>query len=92
IASDILNEGTIIVESQGQIVQQNDNAVISDLGIFQIYKTTGTYFPYDYIYWSSPVEGLNIQDVFSSSNGFNSYKYKFAPSLYNDTKSGIRTG
>jgi hypothetical protein len=83
----------ITVEDKGSFIQTDAAGTVAggDSNAFKIYKTTGGYYNYDYIYWSSPVD-VKIQNVFSTTNGFNNYKYKFVPQNYNDTKSGIRTG
>lgn len=79
----------ILVENQGSLIQTGTGTVTGgDASAFNIIKTTGTYYEYDYIYWSSPIENQAIQDVFKTSDGFTNYKYKFNPAAYNDEHSG----
>jgi hypothetical protein len=92
VQNTITNNGTITVEHQGSLVQMNDAAVNSGTGTYNIKKSTGGYYQYDYIYWSSPIENQLIQDVFKTIDGFNNHKYQFVPDEYNDTKSGLKTG
>jgi hypothetical protein len=84
----IENNGEIIVENTASLVQVNDAAVNSGTGVNKMEKNTTTYYPYDYIYWSSPVDGANLGSVFSTANGFTNYKYKFVPEKFKDVAQG----
>jgi hypothetical protein len=79
----------IQVENQGSLIQTGNGTVSGgDTSAFKVTKTTGTYYEYDYIYWSSPIENQAIQDVFKTSDGFTNYKYQFNPAAFNDENSG----
>jgi hypothetical protein len=92
VLNQIVNNGTIIVDHTGSLVQVNETDTNTGAGVYRIKKTTGGYYQYDYIYWSSPIENQNIENVFKTADGFNNYKYKLVPQAYNDTRSGRRTG
>jgi uncharacterized delta-60 repeat protein len=61
----ITNNGTLIIENSGSLVQVNDLAVNSDLGgsIFTMKRNTQPITRYDYTYWSSPVQNTSLFNV-----------------------------
>lgn len=79
IDNDIINNGDIIIENDGQLIQVNETDTNS--GTY-----TGTKFQVnriaqarnlDYVYWSSPVENYDV------SNLPNSHRYKWFPTAPN---------
>lgn len=78
------NLGTITVDNQGSLVQVNETDANTGSGQYNIKKTTGTYYNYDYFYWSSPVKDQTVGSVFSTIN----YKFTNNPQNYLDVKSG----
>ncbi|MEN8251345.1 MAG: PKD domain-containing protein, partial [Bacteroidota bacterium] len=62
----IVNEGMIIINHEGSLVQTDDAGVNSGTGSYNIHKTTRPYTEYDYTYWSSPVIGETIGNVFNT--------------------------
>ena len=66
IRYDIQNDGTIIVENTGALVQRENFSFIFGSGLFRMNKTTRplNHF-YDYVYWSSPFDAgaLTLGDV-----------------------------
>ena len=78
----IYNQGTIIVEHEGSIVQENDNANVTGTN-FQIEKTTTPYKMYDYTYWSSPIENADMS-LFPITN----HNYYFDTVAFEDVNSG----
>ncbi len=57
IRYDITNNGSIIVENQGALVQRDNQSVIDGSGLFRMNKTTQPLAHYyDYVYWSSPLQ------------------------------------
>ena len=66
VANIIDNNGIIEVEHEGTIIQ-NNNASNSGAGTYKIHKKTRPYTEYDYSYWSSPVVGATIGDVFNTN-------------------------
>ena len=58
---DIVNDGSIIVENEGSLVQHDDNSSIGGTGTFQLNKTS---LPldhyYDYVYWSNPLNSTGF--------------------------------
>lgn len=66
IRYDITNNGSIIVENQGALVQRDNQSVIDGSGLFRMNKTTRPLnHYYDYVYWSSPFDAgaLTLGDV-----------------------------
>jgi hypothetical protein len=72
------NNGIIIVENKASLVQNNDTAVNSGSGIYQIHKTTPTYIEYDYTYWASPIENAQIATVFAANEPSKIYDFTTA--------------
>ncbi len=75
VYNDIKNDGTIVVEHEGSLVQVNETDTNShpgsdppSTGTYKIKKTTRPYTEYDYTYWSSPVVGETIENVFINNS------------------------
>lgn len=58
--SDIINNGTLTVANNGSLVQVNDDAV--NTGTIS-YERIASLRRSDYVYWSSPIEGYNINAI-----------------------------
>jgi hypothetical protein len=83
VESDITNEGTIVVEHEGSLIQHNDLATIDGAGTYQIQKTTTSYNEYDYTYWSSPVDNETIGSVFAANPA--DYIFTLNPANFDDS-------
>jgi len=84
VSKTIVNNGSIVVESQGNVIQYE--ATNSNTGSnYLVKKTTSTAMDYDYIYWTSPVSNANIATVFSDNP---SYRYQFVTGNFVDLFSG----
>ena len=68
IGYDFVNNGAIVVEHEGSLVQTDDTSSVSGIGTYQIKKKTTLYAEYDYTYWSSPTSGETIEDVFNTNS------------------------
>ncbi|MFK7832929.1 MAG: lamin tail domain-containing protein [Winogradskyella sp.] len=67
IQNDIIANGDITVFPQGSVVQINDLATVTANGIITVQKETSLLNTYlDYTYWSSPVVGETIENIFST--------------------------
>jgi len=67
VENDIVANGDITVFPQGSVVQINDLATVTGSGTMTVQKLTSVLnTPYDYTYWSSPVAGETIENVFST--------------------------
>jgi len=80
VSNNIINDGNIIIETEGSLVQTDDNSSISGEGIFQLNKTSmplDNY--YDYVFWASPIISghLTLGDIKSDSWRY----YKFDPAI-----------
>ncbi|MEE9349771.1 MAG: hypothetical protein V3U80_06960, partial [Flavobacteriaceae bacterium] len=82
VVNSIFNDGTVIVEHQGSITQENDKATVTGTN-FQIQKTTTPYNMYDYTYWSSPIENADM-----SLFPMTSYNYYFDTAVFEDVNGG----
>lgn len=71
VIGDIDNNGTIVVEHEGSLVQYDETDVNTGTGMYQIHKTTRPYTEYDYTFWSSPVEGETVEDAFINNSSVN---------------------
>lgn len=83
--SDITNNGTLNIADNGSLVQVNDEAV--NIGNIS-YERIASMRRQDYVYWSSPLEGFNINSV--SPGTPTSLIWKFNPTTPN-TNDGIGT-
>lgn len=90
IKNTITNHGTIIVEDDGSLLQENDDVVNSNHGTIEIQKTSTPYVLYDYTYWSAPITNETLSNVLSASPQ-NSI-YKFITSNYLDLYGNIGGG
>jgi hypothetical protein len=69
--------GNLLVQDNGSLVMVNDSGVVTNNGNTQVYRTASGIRGYDYVYWSSPVFGQSIDNIYSSpSPGF---KYRWNP-------------
>lgn len=84
VSNDITNNGTIIVNHEGSIVQHNEGSSVTGTD-FQIEKTTPTYVDYDYTYWSSPTQNETIGSVFATNPS--NYIFEFITANFSDTDS-----
>lgn len=55
IQSKLTNDGILNVANNASLIQVNDNALNSGIGITNVTRTTASYELYDYTYWSSPI-------------------------------------
>ena len=83
--SDITNNGILNIADNGSLVQVNDEAV--NTGNIS-YERIASMRRQDYVYWSSPLEGFNINNV--SPGSPTSLIWKFNPTTAN-TNGGIGT-
>jgi hypothetical protein len=67
IQKDLLVEGSLDVSSEGSLVLVDDHGIIENPGSILIHKTTTELKPYDYTYWSSPVQNAQLESVFWNS-------------------------
>lgn len=84
VSKSIVNNGNLVVESQGNVIQYETTNTNTGTG-YKVKKTTSTAMDYDYIYWSSPVSNANIANVFSDNP---SYRYQFVTDNFVDLYSG----
>ncbi|WP_299105971.1 choice-of-anchor D domain-containing protein [uncultured Winogradskyella sp.] len=67
IENNIIADGDITVFTAGSVVQNNDLATVTANGTITVQKQTSMIStPYQYTYWSSPVVGETIENVFST--------------------------
>ena len=81
IQSEIINNGTITVESNGSIIQHN-NAAANTGTAYNIKRTTTPYKKFDYTYWSSPVANAAIGATFPTWRL--DYAFQFVTSSFAD--------
>lgn len=67
IENDIIADGDITVFTAGAVVQNNDLATVTANGTITVQKETSVISTqYQYTYWSSPVVGETVENVFST--------------------------
>ena len=87
IESDIVNDGIILVNNQGSLVQHNPDAVLSGQGTYKLVKTALPVDEYtDYVFWSSPLNSTSftLGDIVSNAWRY----YKFDPNVSGGTYPG----
>ena len=77
IQNDLTVTGNLTVESSGSLVMIDDNGVVTNTGTTQIKRTATGIRGYDYVYWSSPVTGQSVDNLYSSPTP--GFKYKWNP-------------
>jgi len=80
IEGKINNNGTLIRNSGGSIIQKDSGAI--NTGDATIYRTTSSYEKYDYVYWASPVADETMGSVFGSWR--TDYAFSFDATQFED--------
>jgi hypothetical protein len=75
IQSNITNSGTLTIANNGSLIQVNDTATNTGNIIYQ--RTATGIRGFDYVYWSSPVSGQSVDNIYSSP--IPGLKYKWNP-------------
>jgi hypothetical protein len=86
VAGKITNNGSIVIESQGNLVQYADAITNDGAGTYQVNKSASGAMDYDYIYWSSPVSDADLTSVFASNP--QDYIWEFVTGNFLDIYSG----
>lgn len=102
VENTISNEGTVIIEDTGSLLQTNTGAdANSGSGTYQVYKKSREYAEYDYNYWSSPVVGETATDAVTTNSSVavtgaatasttgSSLMYYYVPGNYNDANNDV---
>ncbi|MEL4457368.1 lamin tail domain-containing protein [Lutimonas vermicola] len=82
IENDLTVEGVLEIKHEGSLIMKSDKGNIKNNGLIQVHKTAMDLKPFDYTYWSSPVENAYLETVFNESpkNSF----YIFSASNFED--------
>ena len=67
IQKDLMVEGSLDISQEGSLVIVDDHGAMDNPGSIAIHKTTTELKPYDYTYWSSPVQNAQLESVFWNS-------------------------
>jgi hypothetical protein len=59
----IIPAGRFIIEDDGSLVQTKDVSFNQNFGEIEMYRETAELNDFDYVYWSSPVDGFSLGDV-----------------------------
>ncbi|WP_298497445.1 T9SS type A sorting domain-containing protein [uncultured Algibacter sp.] len=79
IEYDITNNGTILVETEGNFVQNDDAGTFTNNGISRVTKQTASKADwFYYTYWSSPVADETIGSVFPDVDGDRRFSFNAA--------------
>ena len=90
VENDVVIDGELIIETQGNFVQNNDTATFADNtinGVVQQKKKTLQSW-YSYTYWSSPVKDETIEGALSTTPVDRRFKFEAANFVDNDTEIG----
>jgi len=80
VENNIINNGSIIIEDSGNLLQVSDLSNISGSGSYTVKRTTPSVISrYVYTYWSSPLTSSALNEVSSDGNLY----YSFNPSTQN---------
>jgi trimeric autotransporter adhesin len=78
-----LTPSSITVENNGTILQPNNTATNLNTGNISYNRTTPALAAFDFVYWSTPVAGQNLQNIgFATGNQYN-YLFNSDSSVYN---------
>ncbi|MDX2430049.1 MAG: lamin tail domain-containing protein, partial [Bacteroides sp.] len=82
IQNNLLVSGNLEIRDKGSLRVINDDGLTDNHGDISIHKSTTLLKPYDYTYWSSPVQDAELETVFEASpkNSF----YIFSTENYED--------
>ena len=82
IQKDLFVKGDLEIENEASLLMHENDGIIELQGILNIHKNTEPLKMYDYTYWSSPVTGAVLQDVFKEApqNSF----FRFNTTEFND--------
>ncbi|WP_055444556.1 GEVED domain-containing protein [Lacinutrix himadriensis] len=69
--------GDLTIKSGGSLIQETDVATNNNTGNITMERTATIASSYDYIYWSSPVEGFNVTNVSPGSSNI----YEWIPTI-----------
>lgn len=84
IQDNFANNSSITVESDGSLIQRNDNGVNTGNNV-TVRRETSSYQLYDYTYWSSPVNGVTLGGAGMPFNSWNlGYAYSYNPANFID--------
>lgn len=75
--------GVLTVENDASLIQVNDTPSIANSGDIDLYRTTNV-SRYDYVYWSSPVQGFDVSDVYGVNTPL-SYTFEWIPTIATGT-------
>ena len=82
IEKDLTVDGLLEIENNASLVIRDDYGIIENNGELLVHKRSSYLEPYDYTFWSSPVEGNRLEEVFSDSPQ-NSY-FTFSAESFED--------
>jgi hypothetical protein len=69
VENNIVANGNITIQTQGNLKQNNDASTVSGIGTTSVNKQTPVKNNwYHYTYWSSPVRGQTIEDAFPATD------------------------
>ncbi len=66
--NDLINNGNFIIDVNGNFLQNSNTATSTGTGYFKITRQTTPYSEYDYTYWSSPVNSIDVGSVFNTNS------------------------
>ena len=86
IQNDLSVEGSLDIMHEGSLIMQDDTGKIENSGSISIHKTNPGLKPFDYTYWSSPVQSAKLETVFwnSPKNSFYFFSTKDFEDLNDD--------
>ncbi|WP_370477156.1 T9SS type A sorting domain-containing protein [Tamlana flava] len=85
VENDVTVDGSLIVQTQGNFVQNDDAGTFTNNGLSRVNKQTATKAAwYYYTYWSSPVMGETIGSVFPDVDGDRRFLFNAANFVDND--------
>ncbi|MGA9270904.1 MAG: choice-of-anchor D domain-containing protein [Lutimonas sp.] len=82
IRDDLEVQGTLEIMNQGEMLMIENSGRILGNGDIRIHKSSSELTPFDYTYWSSPVDSVEFATTFQGSNP--NHIYSFSASLFSD--------
>ena len=89
----VMNNGTFTVENTGSLVQVKEDTKNADLGAgtFTMKRAVTQFKPFDFVYWSSPVEDQILHDLSPLTRFDKYYKFNTASNAWQVITDGLET-
>lgn len=82
VRSDLEVQGSLDIMNEGELLMIENSGQVLGEGEIRIHKTSSILSPFDYTYWSSPIQSAELADSFQGSDP--RHIYSFSAPLFSD--------